>query len=176
MWAALYVRAGALSPCDTPRRGRTFDAGTAMCRGKGWRQQYPREPPPRPATVDSEMGPIRDTTPPSGHTSNGCSLVRELWKAIDDVFPGTRHQRCWVHKTANVLSRRHWRGARSRGADGAGNRHSTAPIAPECQSFLDNLVAGFGLNGSWNDPNQTAVRRVLGAIAAIRIKAAQFWK
>jgi hypothetical protein len=28
-----------------------------------------------------------------------------LWKAIDEVFPGTRHQRCWVHKTANVLDK-----------------------------------------------------------------------
>src|SRR5271167_3237327 len=26
-----------------------------------------------------------------------------FWKAIDEIFPGTRHQRCWVHKTANVL-------------------------------------------------------------------------
>src|SRR5580704_14786665 len=25
-----------------------------------------------------------------------------FWKAIEEVFPGTRHQRCWVHKTANV--------------------------------------------------------------------------
>ncbi len=23
-----------------------------------------------------------------------------FWKAIEEVFPGTRHQRCWVHKTA----------------------------------------------------------------------------
>jgi putative transposase len=28
-----------------------------------------------------------------------------FWKAIDKVFPGTRHQRCWVHKTANVLNK-----------------------------------------------------------------------
>lgn len=25
-----------------------------------------------------------------------------FWRALDEVFPGTRHQRCWVHKTANV--------------------------------------------------------------------------
>jgi transposase-like protein len=25
------------------------------------------------------------------------------WAALRDVFPGTREQRCWVHKTANVL-------------------------------------------------------------------------
>ena len=28
-----------------------------------------------------------------------------FWKAVDEVFPGTRHQRCWVHKTANVLNK-----------------------------------------------------------------------
>lgn len=28
-----------------------------------------------------------------------------FWKAIDQVFPGTRHQRCWVHKTANVFNK-----------------------------------------------------------------------
>ncbi|MER7900712.1 IS256 family transposase [Streptomyces sp. NPDC096046] len=26
-----------------------------------------------------------------------------FWNAINEVFPITRHQRCWVHKTANVL-------------------------------------------------------------------------
>src|SRR6056297_71639 len=28
-----------------------------------------------------------------------------FWKALEQVFPGTRHQRCWVHKTANVLNK-----------------------------------------------------------------------
>lgn len=28
-----------------------------------------------------------------------------FWKALDEVFPGTRHQRCWVHKIANVLNK-----------------------------------------------------------------------
>ena len=27
-----------------------------------------------------------------------------FWKALDEVFPGTRHQRCWVHKVTNVLN------------------------------------------------------------------------
>ena len=27
-----------------------------------------------------------------------------FWKALDEVFPGTRHQRCWVHKITNVLN------------------------------------------------------------------------
>ncbi|PIK73791.1 IS256 family transposase, partial [Methylobacterium frigidaeris] len=28
-----------------------------------------------------------------------------FWKALDEVLPGTRHQRCWQHKTANVLNK-----------------------------------------------------------------------
>ena len=28
-----------------------------------------------------------------------------IWKAMDEVFPGTSHQRCRVHKTANVLNK-----------------------------------------------------------------------
>ena len=28
-----------------------------------------------------------------------------LWKALEEVFPSTRHQRCWVHKTVNVLNK-----------------------------------------------------------------------
>ena len=28
-----------------------------------------------------------------------------FWKAIEQVFPSTRHQRCWVHKTANILNK-----------------------------------------------------------------------
>jgi len=27
-----------------------------------------------------------------------------FWKAVRDVFPETREQRCWFHKMANVLS------------------------------------------------------------------------
>jgi putative transposase len=28
-----------------------------------------------------------------------------FWKALEEVFPGTRHQRCWQHKAANVLNK-----------------------------------------------------------------------
>ena len=27
-----------------------------------------------------------------------------FWKAMDEIFPSTRHQRCWFHKMANVLN------------------------------------------------------------------------
>ena len=28
-----------------------------------------------------------------------------FWRALEAVFPSTRHQRCWVHKTVNVLDK-----------------------------------------------------------------------
>jgi putative transposase len=28
-----------------------------------------------------------------------------FWKALDEALPTTRHQRCWLHKTANVLNK-----------------------------------------------------------------------
>ena len=28
-----------------------------------------------------------------------------FWKALDEIWPTTRHQRCWVHKAANVLNK-----------------------------------------------------------------------
>ena len=28
-----------------------------------------------------------------------------FWAALEEVFPSTKHQRCWVHKTANVLDK-----------------------------------------------------------------------
>jgi transposase-like protein len=27
-----------------------------------------------------------------------------FWKALDEVFSSTKHQRCWVHKVKNVLN------------------------------------------------------------------------
>ena len=27
-----------------------------------------------------------------------------FWSALDEIYPETRHQRCWVHKSANVLN------------------------------------------------------------------------
>jgi putative transposase len=32
-----------------------------------------------------------------------------FWKALPQVYPATREQRCWVHKTANVLDKMHKR-------------------------------------------------------------------
>ena len=49
-----------------------------------------------------------------GLKARGLAIAPELavgdgalgfWKALEEVFPATRHQRCWVHKAANVLSK-----------------------------------------------------------------------
>ena len=49
-----------------------------------------------------------------GLKARGLAIVPELatgdgalgfWKALEAVFPSTRHQRCWVHKTSNVLNK-----------------------------------------------------------------------
>ncbi len=50
----------------------------------------------------------------SGLKARGLTVAPELatgdgslgfWKALSKVFPSTRHQRCWVHKTVNVLDK-----------------------------------------------------------------------
>jgi len=28
-----------------------------------------------------------------------------FWKALDEIYPGTRHQRCWLHKIGNLLNK-----------------------------------------------------------------------
>src|ERR1700752_4995361 len=46
--------------------------------------------------------------------SRGLSIAPEVavgdgalgfWKAIEEIFPGTRHQRCWLQKTVNTLDK-----------------------------------------------------------------------
>jgi len=40
-------------------------------------------------------------TPPELAVGDG---ALGFWSALEEVYPQTRHQRCWVHKTANVLN------------------------------------------------------------------------
>ncbi len=40
--------------------------------------------------------------PPEVATGDG---ALGFWKALEQIFPSTRHQRCTVHKTANVLNK-----------------------------------------------------------------------
>lgn len=61
-----------------------------------------------------------------------------FWKALRQVFPETREQRCWVHKTANVLNylpKRHQPEAKRR-------LHEVwmAPTKAEAESAFDTFV------------------------------------
>jgi putative transposase len=51
---------------------------------------------------------------PVGLRARGLAIAPELavgdgalgfWKALEEVFPATRHQRCWIHKAADVLNK-----------------------------------------------------------------------
>src|SRR5271165_6604361 len=57
-------------------------------------------------------------------------------------------------------------GAGSRSAPGARNGHSTAPFADECQSFLDNVMAGLGRIGAWNDPTADPAAAARGGLGS----------
>ncbi|GIX21479.1 MAG: hypothetical protein KatS3mg121_0262 [Gammaproteobacteria bacterium] len=43
----------------------------------------------------------RRTVPPKQAVGDG---ALGFWAALGEAYPKTRHQRCWVHKTANVLN------------------------------------------------------------------------
>ena len=49
-----------------------------------------------------------------GLKARGLAIAPELaigdgalgfWKALEEVFPTTRHQRCWIHKAVNILNK-----------------------------------------------------------------------
>ena len=49
-----------------------------------------------------------------GLKARGLAIAPELaigdgalgfWKALEEVFPATRHQRCWIHKAVNILNK-----------------------------------------------------------------------
>src|SRR5205085_11841029 len=40
-----------------------------------------------------------------GHDCAGADGALGFWRAIEEVWPKTRGQRCWVQKTANVLNK-----------------------------------------------------------------------
>ena len=66
-------------------------------------------------------------------------------RLAEHTIEGSIHQICmdWRHMWEMLAAG----GAESRGATHAWNAHSTALFAYECQSFLDNVVAGFGPTG-----------------------------
>ncbi|MEA3511415.1 MAG: IS256 family transposase [Actinomycetota bacterium] len=65
-----------------------------------------------------------------------------FWSALGDVFPATREQRCWVHKTANILDvlpkRLH------RQAKAAIHEIYLAETRADAEAGIDDFVAIYG--------------------------------
>lgn len=64
-----------------------------------------------------------------------------FWAALDKVFPNTRRQRCWVHKTANVLNKL----PKSLQTKAKGMLHAVwmAPTKRDAGSAFDHFVETF---------------------------------
>ena len=67
--------------------------------------------------------------------------ARRVLESLDEAFPTTRHQRCWVHKTLNVLK-------------------APQVDAPQCAqgSARDLAVAELGRGGSGDDDIRREIR------------------
>jgi putative transposase len=68
-----------------------------------------------------------------------------LWAALNEVFPTTRHQRCWNHRTLNILDKlpkRLWPVARKQL-----HKLAEAPSRQECERQRDALSARLRAQG-----------------------------
>jgi putative transposase len=65
-----------------------------------------------------------------------------FWKALDQVWPSTRPQRCWVHKTANVLDKMPKR--IQPGAKDALHQIWMAETKKDAQAAFDLFLATYG--------------------------------
>src|SRR4030088_1733767 len=76
--------------CSPSCRKASSRKPSARCRRSGWRdllldlKRRGLDVPPHLVIADGALG---------------------FWKAAGEVWPKTREQRCWVHKTANVLAK-----------------------------------------------------------------------
>lgn len=62
-----------------------------------------------------------------------------FWPALEEVYPETREQRCWVHKTANVLNKLPKR--LQSGAKRKLREMQTAPTKKEALGAFDDFMA-----------------------------------
>src|SRR5918995_483916 len=68
-----------------------------------------------------------------------------LWRALREVFPATREQRCWVHKVANVLNC--LPKSVQVGARGALNEIAQAEDRTHAERAIEALVSDYGAKG-----------------------------
>ena len=69
-----------------------------------------------------------------------------FWSALDEVYPDTRHQRCWVHKTAQACLRPR-------------DRFWDIPV-PKIDSAFDNLLVP---QPSWSPSTAQQLRKLVAA-------------
>jgi transposase-like protein len=94
-----------------------------------------------------------------------------FWKALPQVFESTREQRCWVHKTANILDKRgcHCHIAQQGGNDcGVNPNHRVSTATRQVDRTLCRLAAR-----SLRITPGAASRLTLGSIAPIRWRASR---
>lgn len=65
-----------------------------------------------------------------------------FWGALDEVFPGTRHQRCWFHKTGNVLN--YLPQSVQAKAKAALHEIWMAPSRAQAERAFDRFIATYG--------------------------------
>lgn len=86
-----------------------------------------------------------------GLKSRGLEIPPELavgdgalgfWAALDEVFPGTRQQRCWIHKTKNILNAL----PKSVQAKAKAALHEIwmAPTREDAQRAFDRFITTYG--------------------------------
>ena len=100
----VYVWADGVQGADGSRRECMLDADRRTRRQEGTRRLPDRGARARRAGVNSWSTCKRRGLEIAPDLAVGDGALG-FWKAIEEVFPGTRHQRCWVHKTTNVLNK-----------------------------------------------------------------------
>ena len=96
-------------PAGAHRSHRPMHAGADRCDTRGQRRGLPRFPGRHAgerAKLAELLVDLQGARPslshPSWPTGDG---ALGFWKALEEVSPTTRHQRCTVHKTVNVLDK-----------------------------------------------------------------------
>jgi hypothetical protein len=127
-------------------------ASGGKSRGQNGNEPPPRTSSSRPARM-SLSTTFRAASPliclgSSTPRSSRCEAAHRMMSCVSLSFD--------IGITPLVLVRRRLpmqpAGQGSRGTPRAWNGDSTAPFTDECQSFLDNVIAGCGQIGAWNDP------------------------
>ena len=94
-----------------------------------------------------------------------------FWKALGEVWPKTREQRCWVHKTANVLAKlpksQHPKAKR------ALQDIWMAEMKADAETAFDSFIEGYAVK---YDKAAECLRKDRGALLAFYDFPAEHWK